>query len=104
MSCLMGVLDMMAAKKKAELKALYEKRAAFLPQFETEAEALAYARRVASLRPGDTVKVLNRDDTGLVDAVFVGTDDEGDPMFLSYNFKDKHLVTSSTSWHAVVML
>lgn len=79
-----------------------KKRAALLPKFETEQEALQYARRVALLRPGDPIKVLNRNDDGFMPAVFVCADDR-DIVFMAYDPEDKRLASGRISWHAVVI-
>lgn len=93
----------MLSKDVDEKKAVQEKRRALMPKFETGEEALDYARRIAAIRPGDTVRVLNDDDTGLHRAVFVSTDSDGDPSFLVYNPGSKGLMTQRTCWHAVVL-
>lgn len=75
-----------------------------MPKFENEEAALKYARRVASLRPGDTAKVINHDDTGLMDAVFTGSyNDDGNPIFLVYSPKHNSLATAISCWHGVVV-
>lgn len=93
----------MLSKNADKQKAVQEKRRALMPQFETEEDALDYARRVALIRPGDTVRVLNVDDTGLHRAVFVCTDSDGDPSLLVYNPDNKLLMNQRTCWHAIVL-
>lgn len=86
------------------MKETQEKRAAFMPKFETEEAVLKYARRVVSLRAGDTAKILNEDDTALMDAIFTGSyDGDGGPIFLAYSPKYNALCTAIPSWHGVVV-
>lgn len=93
------------AKETAEKStATQKKRAALLPSFETREEALKYAQRIATLRPGDLVKVINEDDTGLSPAVFVDFDMSVPPsVVVLYYDDDKRLCTGVTALHAVVI-
>lgn len=77
------------------------RRRALLPTYETEDAALVQARRIAQLRPGDPIRVLNFDDTGLMRAVFVGFDDKA-ATFIAYQPKNKALIAGKTSLQAVV--
>lgn len=102
----MTILDALSSKVKGTIEegiAAQKKRAALLPSFETEEEALKYAQRVASLQPGDLIKVINPNDDGLHPAVFVGEDDGIGVVFLIYDSEDKRLATGKTVWHAVVV-
>lgn len=81
-----------------------KKRAKLLPTFDNEADAIAYAQRVAGIKAGDKVKVINHDDDGLMDAVFTGhVNDDGCPVFLTYAPKMKQLCSAVSCWHAVVV-
>lgn len=87
-----------------EADATQKKRAALLPSFETEEAALKYARRIASLRPGDMVKCINADDTGLAPAVFAGFDMSSQPAAIVLRYDtDKQLCIVKMALHAVVV-
>ena len=60
------------AKKHDANKARQEKLDKITPQFQTEEEALAYARRLAALRPGDSVWIPNEEIDTLTEGVFMG--------------------------------
>lgn len=75
-----------------------------VPHFDNEEDALAYARRLASLKAGDTVRIFNRDGTALRDAVFTGQcDSDGDPRFLVYSEDSKRMAIQCVSWFAVTL-
>lgn len=73
-----------------------------LPSFETEEDALKYARLVAALRPGDMIKVIDIENARSLRAVFVGHLDER-VLFLSYDQQKKILASGSIYWHLVVV-
>ena len=102
MDVLATIMADMVANKKAYSET-QERRAKLMPTFENEEEALKYARRVAALRPGDTAKILNEDDTAFRPAVFIGIVANFAPRFLIFDSGTKRLAQASTSWHAVVV-
>ena len=64
------------AKKHDADKARQEKLDKITPQFQTEEEALAYARRLAVLRPGDSVWVPDEELNKCVEGVFMNRESE----------------------------
>lgn len=93
----MGFMEAMmqdVAEKKAALDKLAIK-------FASEEEALAYAKRLLALKPGDVVKIPNDDNTGFRDAVFIGVTSDLNLQFLYYDEKDKDLGRQETGWGLV---
>lgn len=84
---------------------IQKKRRALLPALKNEEDALRYARRIAALRPGDIVKVISDDDTGLEHAVFVSFDTSNPPsaVVLCYNDSTQRLRTGLISLHSLVL-
>ena len=82
-----------------------KKRASHVPHFESESEAVNYARRVATIKAGDVVKLPTSDGERLMEVVFTGTinTDNNCPQFLYYDAEDKWLGTVTASWHAIVL-
>lgn len=99
----MGLMSILADKVK-DLTATQEKRAKLMPRFENEESALEYAQRVTTLLAGDKAKVINFDDTGLMEAIFTGAaDNEGRPIFLAYSPETKALAVCIYPWHSIVV-
>lgn len=91
------------AKENTDSK--QKKYDSLVPHFDTESEAINYARRVAAIKAGDVVKLPIPDGERLVEVVYTGTCDpnKGAPQFLVYDVKSKRLASMTTSWHAVVL-
>lgn len=91
-------------EKTDEMNEKFEKLA---PHFETEEEALAYARRLAALRPGDVVKVPNKGVTALISGVFVGLvnpdDGPAKASVLLWHSEKRRLFQTALSLFSVVL-
>lgn len=76
-----------------------------VPHFDTESEAVNYARRVAAIKTGDVVKLPTPDGKRLMEVVYMGTcyPDKGRPQFLAYDAESKRLGSLTVSWHAIVL-
>lgn len=76
-----------------------------VPHFDTESEAINYARRVAAIKAGDVVKLPTPDGERLMEVVYTGIcdPDKGRPKFLAYDAESKRLGSLTTSWHAIVL-
>lgn len=98
-----SIFNEMAEKARMKNEEVQKKRAEFMPKFDNEEEALAYAKRIALLEPGAKVSVLNKDDTGLHSAILVSRNKDGNLVFLAYNPDNKRLYGQVTSWFAIVL-
>lgn len=63
-TCLLGILE--------NATDIHKKCAALAPHFATEEAALEYAKRLAQLRPGDNVRIINPNFDGYMNAIFIG--------------------------------
>lgn len=83
-----------AKQHQARLKAL-------LPKFDSEAEALKYAKRLTMLCVMDEVRVPCR---GMLRVgIYVGRDKEGDAKVLVYNPETKALDSMNYCWEQIVL-
>lgn len=75
-----------------------------LPKFSSESEALAYAKRIVAIKPGDLVNLYNSDKNVLCQAVFTGAYSHmGFPVFLTGG-DGNTLGTTMVSWDCVVLI
>lgn len=67
--------------------------------FDSDEEALAYAKRLANLKPGDVVGVPDADTGKIYKAVYAGTYPgcPGVAIILHYNTEDKSLILGGIS-------
>lgn len=96
----MALLGNLLAKSGQLSDDVQKKRAGLLPKFETEEDALRYARRLSALRPGDRIGIINDDDTGFMPAVFVGLHKQ-EVTFLVYDKEEKRLLAGRTNLTAI---
>lgn len=73
-------------------------------KFSSESEALAYAKRIVAIRPGDTVNLYDADENELHLGVFTGAHDyRGAPVFVTTR-DDNALQTTIASWNRVILI
>lgn len=87
------------AKMGMEDCACERKRANF-PKFENEGEALAYAKRIATLKPGEIVMYGNQDED-LTTAVYMHPVDGGQRAFVLKLDGDKEVSGTVCPWAAL---
>ena len=104
MAAFHALTDRMKEMKDGE-DDVQKKRDTWVPHFENESEAINYARRVASIKAGDVVKLPAPGGDRLMEVVFTGTIDTDNncPQFLVYDAKFKRLGSLAASWHAIVL-
>lgn len=90
---------------KENMDSEQKKYDSLVPHFDTESEAVNYARRVAAIKAGDVVKMPTPDGKQLMEVVYTGTcnPDNGAPQFLAYDAENKRLASLTASWHAIVL-
>lgn len=92
------------AHKCAEDLEYLKKLEAFAPKFAIEEDALAYASRIATLKPGDRVRLPTKNADGLHDGVYVGNGTGcRELVFLVYDVEDRHLALQTVSWGLIVL-
>lgn len=85
-------------------KAAREKEQDQRAKFDTEDEAIAYARRLVDIEQADVVNIFLADTREVVRAVYTGANGEhGLPLFVSYNKESKTLMTHVVSWDCVIL-
>lgn len=75
--------------------------AALLPKFETEDEALAYAERIARLKPGDRLISKDKEPEAVERCVYVGPCDNGRMACVLRMDKDNELNSMSIPWGSI---
>lgn len=85
-------------------KAAREKEQDQRAKFDTEDEAIAYARRLVDIEQADVVNIFRADTSDVIRAVYTGREyDNGLPLFVSYDKESKTLMTYVVSWDCVIL-
>lgn len=75
-----------------------------LPKFDSEGDALKYAKRLTELKAGDEVGILTPDNTCYTLAVVMSNYDGPRVVVSFYDFQDKVLKSAAVLWPAIKLL
>lgn len=74
-----------------------------LPNLESEEQALAYAKRLASLQPGDKVQIPNVETAEMMPGIFLNFSKNGTASFFFYDAENKGLAVQTCGLPLVVL-
>lgn len=106
MNELREVLRNVAEELKRNCDEEQQKLAELSPSFENSEEALAYAKRLMALKPGDVALVPYTEQETCREGVYIGTIQKGNeiiPEFFVYDHDAKRLAITVTSWMSVTL-